>query len=67
MKLTFLHHCAAMLNGRALLMRSAATPVATRAASLLRSSSNRDKPLGPSTTASPSIVKLLASICSAEP
>jgi hypothetical protein len=33
------------------------------AASLLRSSSNRDKPSGPGTTASPSIVKLLALIC----
>src|SRR5262249_59087869 len=35
------------------------------AASLLRKSSNRDKPCGPSTTASPSIVKLLALMRSA--
>jgi len=32
---------------------------------LRRKSSNRDKPSGPSTTASPSIVKLLALMCSA--
>jgi hypothetical protein len=36
--------------------------IAVRTASRRRSSSKRDKPSGPSTTASPSIVKLLASI-----
>jgi hypothetical protein len=39
--------------------------IAARTASLLRSSSNRDKPSGPSTTASPSVVKLLALVRSA--
>jgi hypothetical protein len=41
------------------------TRIAVRAASRRRSCSNSDKPSGPITTASPSIVKLLALICSA--
>jgi hypothetical protein len=39
--------------------------IAVRAASRRANSSNRDKPSGPSTTASPSILKLLALITSA--
>lgn len=44
-------------------MRDRVEKIAACAASLLRSSSNRDKP-APSTAAPPAIVKLVALICS---